>query len=249
MDRPGQPEPSATVGQKRRLRGRDRFARSAASCGRRPGRCHVRTQPERLELLAAHCRNDPARNVCRPGRREQCLPSRVAVECRRSRQPARSPGTPDSGARRAIRRPHSRRGRGRLGCRLHHLGPDRRHHRAGRRAGRPVRGPGLYEARYCHRAHRLDRQDPAGAGRGARSAWRSPPILTRWSFTAPSASSTAASRKRTSAPRLAWCSCSPESVGTIGSRCRGTGSMTVRPVGGMMRVIAPIAVRFVLVET
>ena len=47
-----------------------------------------------------------------------------------------------------------------------------------------------------------------------RSAWRSPLILTRWGFTAPPASSTAASRKLTLAPRLAWCSCSPESVGT-----------------------------------
>src|SRR6266566_1228854 len=65
------------------------------------------------------------------------------------------------------------------------------------------------------------------------SAWRSPPILTRWSFTAPPASSTAASRKRTSAPRLAWYSCSPESVGSIRSRYRATSSMIVRPVGCM----------------
>src|SRR5690348_1857800 len=66
-------------------------------------------------------------------------------------------------------------------------------------------------------------------GRGGQNAWRSRPILTRWVFTAPSASSTAASRKRTSAPRLAWCLCSPERVGIIRSRYRATGSMMVRP--------------------
>jgi len=47
-----------------------------------------------------------------------------------------------------------------------------------------------------------------------------PPILTRWVFTAPSVSSTAASQKRSSAPYLAWSSRSPDCAGTIISRCR-----------------------------
>jgi GNAT superfamily N-acetyltransferase len=69
-------------------------------------------------------------------------------------------------------------------------------------------------------------------GRRARSAWRSPPIRTRWGSTAPSASPTAASRKRSSAQRPAWSWCSPDSDGAVRSWRRGTGSMMIRPLGG-----------------
>ena len=51
-------------------------------------------------------------------------------------------------------------------------------------------------------------------------------------FTALSVSSTAASRKRSSAPRLAWRSRSPDCAGIIGSRAAARVALMARPVGG-----------------
>ena len=66
-----------------------------------------------------------------------------------------------------------------------------------------------------------------------RSAWKSPLILTRWNFTAPQASSTAASPRRTSAPRLEWCSRSPDWPGTIKVATPSHRQLDSCPIDGM----------------